>query len=107
MGGGVAWKFAPRGGDSRNPICLGHVGWWPSAEFGAGIAAGDHIGGWGAPHSDQGRPFVCAFGTSSVICPLFAGVLFFLALASPGIVLWGFVAHAATPFVCAPFVHYV
>ena len=21
-GGGVAWKFAPRGGDSRNPICL-------------------------------------------------------------------------------------
>ena len=22
VGGGVAWKFAPRGGDSRNPICL-------------------------------------------------------------------------------------
>ena len=21
-GGGVAWKFTPRGGDSRNPICL-------------------------------------------------------------------------------------
>ena len=42
--------------------------------------------------------------------PLFvhsAGVLFFPALASPGFVLRGLVAHATAPFVCAAFVPYV